>query len=184
MRVISGLYRGLRLRTLKGDLIRPTSDRMRETLFDVLGESVRGASFLDAYAGTGAVGIEALSRGSRQVVFLESRRAAAELIRQNLQSVGAASGFTLLTAEVERGIERLGEQKATFDFAFLDPPYAQIREYHHILRKLGRSSVMNDGSKAIVEHSRRTQLEPCYGALVLARLIRHGDSQLAFYRKG
>ncbi|HTV55731.1 MAG TPA: 16S rRNA (guanine(966)-N(2))-methyltransferase RsmD [Terriglobia bacterium] len=183
MRVISGLYRGLRLRTLKGELIRPTSDRMRETLFDVLGDSVQGAYFLDAYAGTGAVGIEALSRGARQVVFLESRRPAAELIRQNLQSVGAASGFTLLTAEVERGIERLEEQRATFDFAFLDPPYAQIREYHHILRKLGRSSVLSDRSRVIAEHSRRTLLEHCYSSLVLARLIRHGDSQMAFYHK-
>jgi 16S rRNA (guanine966-N2)-methyltransferase len=183
MRVISGLYRGLHLRTLKGGLVRPTSDRMRETLFNVLGDRVQGACFLDAYAGTGAVGIEALSRGARQVVFLESRRPAAELIRQNLQSVGATSGFKLLTAEVERGIERLEEQGAKFDFAFLDPPYADIREYHHVLRKFGRSSVINHGSKVIAEHSRRTRLEESYNSLVLARLICQGDSQLAFYRK-
>jgi 16S rRNA (guanine966-N2)-methyltransferase len=183
MRVISGLYRGLRLRTLKSGLVRPTSDRMRETLFDVLGDSVQSASFLDAYAGTGAVGIEALSRGAAHVVFLEGRRPAAELIRQNLQSVGATSGFTLLTADVERGIERLEEQGANFQFAFLDPPYAEIREYHHVLRKLGRSSVLSRGSKVIAEHSRRTLLEERYSSLVLARLIRQGDSQLAFYSR-
>jgi 16S rRNA (guanine966-N2)-methyltransferase len=184
MRVISGLYRGMRLRTLKGAIIRPTSDRMRETLFNVLGDRVQGACFLDAYAGTGAVGIEALSRGARQVVFLESRRPAFELIRQNLQSVGATSGFRLVTVEVERGIQHLQERAATFDFAFLDPPYADIREYHHTLRALGRSPVMNQSSTVIAEHSRRTQLEERYGSLILARVIRQGDSQLAFYRKG
>jgi 16S rRNA (guanine966-N2)-methyltransferase len=183
MRVIAGVYRGLRLQTLKDGLLRPTSDRMRETLFDVLGDSVRSARFLDAYAGTGAVGIEALSRGAAHVVFLESHRPAAGLIRQNLQSIGATSGFTLVIAEVQTGIERLEEQGAKFELVFLDPPYAAIREYHHVLRKLGRSSLLIQGAKVIAEHSRRTRLEEQYSSLALGRLIRQGDSQLAFYRR-
>ena len=183
MRIISGTYRALRLKTLKGEALRPTSDLMRETLFDVLGDAVQGATFLDAYAGSGAVGIEALSRGAHQVIFLESCRRAAELIRQNLQSLGIASGFRVLMLEVRRGLEHLEEQATRLDFVFLDPPYAQIGEYHHALRRLGRSSVLGQSSQVIAEHSRRTRLEERYGKLVLARLLRHGDSQLAFYRR-
>jgi 16S rRNA (guanine966-N2)-methyltransferase len=93
MRIISGTYRGLRLATLKGGKLRPTSDQLRETLFDVLGPQVEGLTFLDAYAGSGAVGLEALSRGAREVVFIEHHRPAIELIRQNLAALRIESGF-------------------------------------------------------------------------------------------
>ena len=93
MRIVAGTYRGLQVRTLKGGNLRPTSDQLRETLFDVLGPSVEGAAFLDAYAGSGAVGLEALSRGARDVVFIEHHRAAAELIRRNLSALKINSGF-------------------------------------------------------------------------------------------
>ena len=93
MRVISGIYRGLHLGTLKGANLRPTSDQMRETLFDVLGPAVEGATFLDAYAGSGAVGIEALSRGAGDVVFIEHHRPAQQLIRKNLEALGIKSGY-------------------------------------------------------------------------------------------
>lgn len=182
MRIISGTYRGLRLRTLKGESLRPTSDKMRETLFDILGDSIQEATFVDAYAGSGAVGIEALSRGASQVVFLESHRPAAELIRRNLQSLDISSGFRLLTGHAWTAIERLDHEGAKFDFVFLDPPYTQIREYHHVLRELGRSSILLRQSRVIVEHSRHTRLEERYGSLARVRLLRHGDSQLAFYR--
>ena len=95
MRVISGTYRGLHLGTLKGGNLRPTSDQMRETLFDVLGPGVEGANFLDAYAGSGAVGIEALSRGASEVVFIEHHRPAQQLIRKNLATLGIESGYYL-----------------------------------------------------------------------------------------
>jgi 16S rRNA (guanine966-N2)-methyltransferase len=182
MRVIAGAYRGLRLRTLKGEMLRPTSDRLRETLFDILGNSVHAAAFLDMYAGSGAVGIEALSRGAGLVVFIESHRPATEIIRQNLRVLGVVTGFTLLTAKVEVGIERLEQDGINFDFVFLDPPYAHVADYHHSLRKLSRSSVVSTGSVVIAEHSRHTQLEERYGRLVLTRLLRQGESQLAFYR--
>jgi 16S rRNA (guanine966-N2)-methyltransferase len=183
MRIISGTYRGLRLKTLKGEALRPTSDQTRETLFDVLGDDVRGASFMDAYAGSGAVGIEALSRGARQVIFVENHPSAAELIRQNLRSVGVESGFRLLTCDVRRGMARVEKEGIRLDFVFLDPPYAEVGEYHHVLRRLGRSSSLGERSLVVAEHARQTRLEECYGALALARILRHGDSQLAFYRK-
>lgn len=182
MRIIAGKYRGLRLRTLKGGKLRPTSDQLRETIFDVLGPLIEGSTFLDAYAGSGAVGIEALSRGAREVVFLEHHRPAAQLIREHLNALKIESGYFLMTTTVIRGIEKLAEQGERFDFVFLDPPYEEIREYHHVLRELSRSPLLRATSYVIVEHSRHCVLEERYGNLQRTRLLRRGDSQLAFYR--
>jgi 16S rRNA (guanine966-N2)-methyltransferase len=182
MRIISGTYRGLRLRTLKGGNLRPTTDQMRETLFDVLGPSVEGAAFLDAYAGTGAVGLEALSRGARDVVFIEHHRAASQLIRHNLAALKIDSGFALLTCGVLAGLERLERENERFDVVFLDPPYEQIREYHHTLRQLARGPLLKSSSVVVAEHSKHVELEENYLTLHRTRLLRHGDAQLSFYR--
>ncbi len=182
MRIIAGAYRGLRLKTLKGEALRPTSDQLRETLFNVLGESIQGATFLDAYAGSGAVGIEALSRGAQEVVFVEHHRPAANLIRENLQVLGIDSGFRIIQSQVQTGLDQMAGQGEKFDFVFLDPPYAEIREYHRSLRELGRLKILRPASLVIVEHSRHCRLEERYGALSRARLLRRGGSQLAFYR--
>ena len=182
MRVIAGTYRGLRLKTLRGEALRPTSDRMRETLFNVLGGTVRGSRFLDLYAGSGAVGIEALSRGAERVVFVESHRPAAEIIRANLRALEIIQGFAVVPRPAADAIETFEREGAAFDFAFLDPPYAEIGEYHRTLRRFGRSRILLPQSLVVVEHSRQCRLEERYGALSLARLIRHGNSQLAFYR--
>jgi 16S rRNA (guanine(966)-N(2))-methyltransferase RsmD len=182
MRVISGTYRGLHLGTLKGGNLRPTSDQMRGTLFDVLGPGVEGARFLDAYAGSGAVGIEALSRGAAEVVFIEHHRPAQQLIRKNLATLGIESGYYLLRSTVAAGLERLEEEGSQFDFVFLDPPYKEISEYHHVLRLLGRSHLLDSRSLVIAEHSRHCFLEEEYGNLRRERLIRHGDAQLGFFR--
>jgi 16S rRNA (guanine966-N2)-methyltransferase len=182
MRIIAGIYRGRHLHVLKGDKLRPTSDQLRETLFDVLGLRVEGAMFLDAYAGSGAVGLEALSRGARRAVFLEQHRPAVQLIRQNLEALQIESGFQVIKCQAAAGFERLSEEGLKFEFIFLDPPYAEIREYHHALRQLGRSLLLLPSSIVIVEHSRHCLLEDQYGSLTRSRLVRHGDSQLAFYR--
>lgn len=182
MRIIAGTHRGLSVRTLKGGNLRPTSDQLRETLFDVLGPSVQGATFLDAYAGSGAVGLEALSRGARDVVFIEHHRAASELIRQNLAALKIDSGFAVVTSTVAAGIERLERQGEHFDLVFIDPPYEEIREYHHTLRQVARSSLLLPTSLVIAEHSRHVLLEGDYASLHRNRLLRHGDAQLAFYR--
>jgi len=184
MRIISGRYRGLQLRTLRSAKLRPTSDQLRETLFDVLGPGIEGATFLDAYAGSGAVGLEALSRGAAEVVFIEHHRSAALVIRRNLETLGIESGFHLMTCQVLSGLERLGEEGARFDYVFLDPPYTEFREYHHALRQLGRGGLVGPGSWVVAEHSRHTLLEEQYGSLRQTRLLRHGDAQLAFYRPG
>ena len=182
MRIISGAYRGLVLKSLKGGKLRPTSDQLRETLFDVLGPQIEGAAFLDAYAGSGAVGLEALSRGARHIVFIEHHRPAVELIRQNLRALKVESQFQIMGCAVTTGLERLEAEGARFDFVFLDPPYAEIREYHHVLRQLARGHILLPTSAVIAEHSRHVLLEEAYGSLGRTRLLRHGDAQLAFYR--
>jgi len=184
MRIIAGNYRGLIIATLKGGKLRPTSEQLRGTLFDVLGPRVEGSAFLDAYAGSGAVGLEALSRGAREVVFIEHHRPAIELIRKNLAALKIEAGFRLMTCSVLTGFERLAEEGARFDLVFLDPPYDEIREYHHALRQLGRVDLLLPSSLVIAEHSRRIRLEEEYGSLRRMRLLRHGDAQLGFYRLG
>jgi len=182
MRIISGLNRGHRIQTLKGSQLRPTSDQMRETLFDVLGPRVQDSRFLDAYAGSGAVGLEALSRGAKDVVFIEYHRAAGMLIRKNLAALKIQSGFYLINSKVLTALERLDGEGEVFDFIFLDPPYSEAGEYHQALRQLGRSRLLLPTSLVIAEHSRHYFLEDHYNQLVRTRTIRHGDAQLTFYQ--
>ena len=114
---------------------------------------MEGSTFLDAYAGTGAVGLEAISRGARDVVFIEHHRAASQLIRQNLAALEIDSGYALLTCAVLTGLERLEREGEHFDVVFLDPPYEEIREYHHTLRQLARGSLLQPSSIVVAEHS-------------------------------
>src|SRR6184192_2320465 len=133
MRVIAGTYRSRILKSLKGLSLRPTSDRLRETLFNVLGQDVEGSRFLDLFAGTGAIGIEALSRGAAEVVFIENHAPAVTLIRSNLESLGINSGATVLPVDALRGLALLASQKCLsatgYNFVFLDPPYAAAEDY-------------------------------------------------------
>jgi 16S rRNA (guanine966-N2)-methyltransferase len=182
MRIISGAYRGMRLQSLKGADLRPTSDQMRETLFDVLGPSIAGSRFLDGYAGSGAVGLEALSRGAAEVVLVENHRRAQDLIRRNLEGLGVVGRVLLVGGRLEAGLDRLAHEGVPFDYVFLDPPYGEIAEYHRVLRHLGRCPLLGPASTVIAEHSRHVLLEETYGGLERSRSIRHGDSQLTFYR--
>jgi 16S rRNA (guanine966-N2)-methyltransferase len=183
MRIISGTCGGRYLKTLKGGKLRPTSDHLRETLFNVLGILVEGSIFLDAYAGSGAVGIEALSRGAREVVFIEHHRPAAQLIKDNLASLNIEGGFRVMTSPVLKSLETLADEGEQYDIVFIDPPYDEIREYHHVLRELARGPLLKPLSWVVAEHSRHCVLEENYGQLRRTRLLRRGDSQLAFYRR-
>ena len=164
--------------------MRPTSDQMRETLFDVLGPALEGSRFLDLYAGSGAVGLEALSRGAGRVVVAENHRGAVEMIRRNLEALRAAGGARLMALSADRALERLAGERALFDYIFLDPPYAEVGEYHRTLRQIGRSALLAPGGRVIAEHSRHLRLEESYGRLTRYRSLRHGDTHLSFYRPG
>jgi 16S rRNA (guanine966-N2)-methyltransferase len=186
MRVIAGTYRSRILKSLKGLALRPTSDRLRETLFNVLGPAIAGARFVDAFAGTGAVGIEALSRGAAEVVFIESHSPAVALIRKNLESLGVRSGATVLGADALRGLEKLAASYTAdsppFDFVFLDPPYAATEEYARVLRVLGSASFLAPGSVIIAEHHKKFDLPVQTGSLTRFRVLKQGDAALSFYR--
>jgi 16S rRNA (guanine966-N2)-methyltransferase len=173
MRVIAGEFRSRRLKTLPGLATRPTPDRLRETLFNVLAPLIVDSVFLDAYAGTGAVGIEALSRGARRCVFVEKNRAAVEVIRENLASLGLENRAEVYTGKTLTVLERV-----TADIVFLDPPYEMEKEYEAALNGLGAS--MN--KLVIVQHSARTALQPEYGRLQRYRVLKQGDNSLSFYR--
>jgi 16S rRNA (guanine(966)-N(2))-methyltransferase RsmD len=182
MRVIAGKYRSRTLRSLKGQALRPTSDRLRETLFNILGPAVEGSVFVDLFAGTGAVGIEALSRGARVVLFVEQHARATALIRRNLESLGIGGAAEILGVDVLRGLERLEARRVHAQFIFLDPPYAATEEYEEVLEFLGKSALAAPGGRVIVEHLRKRELPERAGELELARVVEQGDSALSFYR--
>ncbi len=145
MRIIAGKFRSRRLQSLPGTDIRPTSDRLRETLFSILlggnPDALAGSIWLDLFAGTGAVGIEALSRGAGMVYFVEASKAAAELVRQNLQSLKIASGFEVMQHKSERAIRDFDARQIKPDFIFLDPPYQSQQLYRETLSLLGSSLI-------------------------------------------
>jgi len=187
MRVIAGQYRSRPLRPLRGVEIRPTLDRLRETLFNVLcagnPEALAGSVWLDLYAGTGAVGIEALSRGAGMVHFVESLGEAADLIAANLKSLGIARGFQLLKATAAKGVRQLDASGATADFVFLDPPYQMRDEYAKTLGALAGSKLVNASSLVIAEHEKRFDPGEEFGGLLRSRKLVQGDAALSFYRR-
>jgi 16S rRNA (guanine966-N2)-methyltransferase len=187
MRVIAGIHRSRILKSLKGLALRPTSDRLRETLFNVLGPGVAGSRFLDLFAGTGAIGIEALSRGAAEVVFVENHPPAAALIRRNLASLGIRSGATVLALDAHRALEKLASRQkrdaVRFDFIFLDPPYAAVKDYPHVLEFLGSADLLASSGIVVAEHRRSFDLPEQAGALHCFRVLRQGDAALSFYRR-
>jgi 16S rRNA (guanine(966)-N(2))-methyltransferase RsmD len=184
MRIIAGEFKSRRLKTLPGAKTRPTSDKLRETLFNVLGASVQGAVFADGYAGSGAVGLEALSRGAEFVYFLENHRPAVRVIEANLKSLGLVEGYQVLAVDVCAGLRILAERGARLDLVFLDPPYKAAEEYSRALALLGASKLLAAGARVIAEHHPKLALDPRYGALARTRSLRHGDSALSFYSIG
>lgn len=186
VRIIAGKFRGRPLRTLRGLDLRPTSDRLRETLFDVLtgGEPERlaGTVWLDLYAGTGAVGIEALSRGASNVYFVESAKKTAALIRANLKTLGMAAGFGVLMLDAPAALRRLESKNAACDFCFLDPPYRMQEAYAGTLTLLSESRLLKPTSLVIAEHEKRFDPGDAFGALARYRTLKQGDAALSFYR--
>ena len=191
MRIIAGEFRSRRLEAPAGLATRPTSDRLRETLFNVLASRMEGAVFLDLYAGSGAVGMEALSRGAASVDFVERAPAAVAVLRANLAKLKITEGFRVHTGGVGAWLRRFGTgassgRKPVFDLVFLDPPYEAAEEYAATLGLLGGGSVelLAPGALVIAEHRRKERLEERYGKLGRTRLLEQGDAGLSFYAVG
>ncbi len=187
MRVIAGVHKSRPLRALPGLKTRPTSDRLRETLFNVLtaGEPTLLANsvWLDLFAGTGAVGIEALSRGARHVTFVDKNKAAAKVIGENLRSLGIREGASVFEGEVGRALKDLQAKDFIADYVFVDPPYAMEEAYRDTLGLLGESRIVSTSTIVIAEHDKREDPGEAFGGLRRYRVIEQGDSKLSFYRK-
>ena len=182
MRVIAGKFRSRHLRSLRGMDVRPTSDRLRETLFNVLAPQLEESVFLDLFAGTGAVGIEALSRGARTVYFVEASSKAAAVIRQNLAALGIEEGFEVMEREAEPSLRRLDSQAVSCDVCFLDPPYRMQQAYGEVLGFLGQSRLLKPSSIVVAEHEKHFDPGGKFGALERYRELKQGDAVLSFYR--
>lgn len=184
MRIIAGTFRSRRIRTLPGRHLRPISDRLRESLFNILQRRVPGSVFLDAYAGSGAVGIEALSRGAHKVFFIEKHPRALALIRENLAGLGIEEAFEVLAEDVGAGLRGLARQGIETDICFLGPPYAETEEYERTLNLLGELKIVGEGGLVIAQHATRHRLGESYGRLRRTRLVRVGSNALSFYEPG
>jgi 16S rRNA (guanine966-N2)-methyltransferase len=173
--------------------LRPTSDRLRETLFNILGDAVADSIFVDCYAGTGAVGIEALSRGAQQVIFIEKHGATAGLIRENLLALdvnmsaarGAASEVELTNTDARRGLTQLSERGVHADFIFMDPPYADIRQCLKLLERVGEQKyaegLLAPSGRLILEHAAWDKVPEDVGVVHRTRVLKQGDSALSFF---
>jgi 16S rRNA (guanine(966)-N(2))-methyltransferase RsmD len=187
MRVIAGSYRSRSLVAPRGAATRPTSDRLRETLFNILAPRVQGCRFADLYAGTGAVGIEALSRGAAHVWFAERAMPALAAIRANLKSLQIAQGFAIEERGAGALLERMlkaGAKAETLDVVFLDPPWEAAAEYAASLELLGSArggNLLAPNALVIAEHSSKLPLAARYGALAQTRTLKQGDAALSFY---
>lgn len=182
MRVIAGKYRSRRLSAPEGMQTRPTSDRLRETLFNVIASNITDSVWLDLFAGSGAVGIEALSRGARSVYFVESISRAIRTIRDNLSSLGIDEGFEIIEREVANALRMLDSQAVVADFCFLDPPYRKMGDYEQVLGFLSQSRILKPESLVIAEHDKHFDPGDAFGSLRRQRVLKQGDAVLSFYR--
>src|SRR6202167_1670285 len=181
MRVIAGKYRS---RVLKGPgvlKLRPTSDRLRETFFNVLGPAIESSLFIDAFAGTGAMGIEALSRGASEAIFLESYGKAVQLIQRNLESLEIRNA-ELIHADVIAGLEKMATRRGAAVFIFVDRPYEKNQEYARVLDFLDGSDLIAPRGVVIVEHYFKTTLPMRLDRLEGARVLQQGGRFLLFFR--
>jgi 16S rRNA (guanine966-N2)-methyltransferase len=171
MRIISGKFRSRHLKGTPPLGLRPTSDKLRETLFNILGERIQDSTFLDGCAGMGAIGIEAISRGAAFVYFVEQSRKACQMIRENLNSLEIKDGIKILEMDLKKGLAAI---EPPVNIAFIDPPYDREDLYDVALAHFR-------GDLLILEHSKRKVLPETAGGLRQIRSLVQGDAALAFY---
>ena len=182
MRIIGGEFKGRRLAVTRGRQIRPTSDRVREAIFDILGPHWTFPHCLDLFAGTGALGIEALSRGAEEVVFVEQGKGALVVLKGNLEALGLKARSKVLPVTAKKGILLLGERGEVFDLIFMDPPYGK-EAVGKTLAEIARIGILTATGIIVAEHASR-DLIPLSRGLELAQQRRYGDTMVSFFRKG
>ena len=179
MRIIAGSLKGRRLAPVKGRL-RPTAAKVREAVFNILGESVFKARVLDLFAGTGALGIEALSRGAREAVFVEDHPGALKVLRRNLEDLGLVDRSRVLPLPVAGALKKLALEGEKFGLVFLDPPYGGAAAAA-TLTALAAAAILAPSAWVVAEHSSRQSLPDAVGQLARRQLKRYGDTQVSFY---
>jgi len=183
VRVIAGQFKSRKLRTLDGQATRPTSDRLKETLFNLVQSRIAESVFLDCFAGSGSIGIEALSRGAAFVVFVEESSRAVHVIRQNLTLLGEDGSVRcqILSQKAEAALKSLERTGRKFDIVFLDPPYADADQYPRAFEQLQSSELLNNEALVVAEHSKFLALPAQATYLERRREVRQGDSVLSLY---
>jgi len=179
IRVISGIYKGKRLNKVKSPLVRSIPDKLKEALFNIIREEVKGSVFLDGFAGTGSVGIEALSRGAEKVVFIDEYYPAVKVIKINLKKCGLEDRVQIVRKEFNRAIIQLAKENIKFDVVFLDPPYKLLEE-RNPLKVIKKREVLKLGGEIILRHYYKTKFEAKY--FELKRQVNIGDDSLSFYK--
>lgn len=180
MRVIAGTARGLRLSAPRGTATRPTADRVREALFSILAPRLAGAHFLDLYAGSGANGIEALSRGAVQAVFVETGRDALAALRANLGHTGFEARSVVRRVPLPSGLSRLTGPPAPYGIIFADPPYQQA-PYDALLAGIADANLLGESGVVVFEHDRAAALPESQAGYTRTRLAAYGNTALSFY---
>ena len=181
MRIVAGRYRGRRLWAPRGRRIRPTADRLRETIFNIIGSDIRGQKIVDIFAGTGAMGIEALSRGADQAVFIDKYPAALECVRANIEPLEISHQWEIIRWDAGQNLRCLAAYARRFDCAFLDPPYNQglaARSLAH----LAACGAMTDGGLIVLEHAHTESIDPAPDQLTLWDQRRYGKTLVTFLR--
>jgi len=183
VRIVAGSRKGHRIDAPKGVVTRPTGDRVREALFSILGPPPDGAVVLDLFAGAGTLGIEALSRGAERAVFADRARAAARVLRRNLDELGLAGRAEVHVGDATRFAQRLAGEGRSFSWIFLDPPYAAGLA-DAALAAIAAGRLLAPEGTLVVEHDRRAPPQAEHGLLLKADCRRYGDTELTFYRTG
>lgn len=181
MRVIAGKAKGKRLNAPRGMKTRPITDMIKEALFNVLGPGIYEAAFLDLFAGSGSVGIEALSRGARSVFFVDNDRAAVGVILENIKSCGFSEGFQIYTLDVFQALRVLARNAVQFDYIYVDPPFTQESIFGKIMIALGSATLLAPGGLLILRTQRRMIMLDRYENLSRTRITQYGESVLHYY---
>ena len=189
MRVVAGKFKGRRLKTIKGSEVRPTADRVKEALFRIFGEQVVEADFLDLCAGTGNIGLEALSQGAKSITFVDSNYHCIRIIESNLEMCGfdrKHPQVRLIHLDARKALAQLGKRKATFDLIYFDPPYAS-KIHESCLRQIAEGGLLSPTGVLVIEHRKVKEADwtesLILDELVLSRQKRYGDTMLSFYRR-
>ncbi len=181
MRVITGLAKGKKLKAPAGLNTRPITDMIKEALFNVLGDRVRGSTFLDLFAGSGSVGIEALSRGARKVVFVDSSGEAIKIVKENLANCGLESGGEVFRSDVFRALSLLQRQGLRFELIYIDPPFTNDRIFDEVMATVGTADLLKSDATVVIRTPRKKDISSTFNQLLRYRISNYGESNLNYY---